>query len=408
MQKKHRMKQTLAEEIQSGTKSASLKINIIRYYILNGANTLAELGREMDLSVPTVTKLVAELMEDGYVVDFGKQETAGGRRPSRYGVNPDSGYFMGVDMLDHSVNLALINFNGNIVYSQMDVPFKQSNDAQSIDLLCDIISDFTSKLPVSKDKILNVGVNISGRVNAETGHSYTRYYFSETPISEVLKQRLGLFVTIDNDSRAMAYGEYISGVVKGEKNVLFVNVGWGLGLGIITDGELNYGKSGFSGEFGHNSVFDNEVMCHCGKKGCLDTQASGSYIHRRILEKIAEGQTSILQNKVQGGQPLFLSDIIYATLAGDMLAIELVEEVGFTLGKYIAGLINLLNPEMVIIGGLMAKTGDYLMLPIQSAIRKYSLNLIGSDTTLRLTQLGESAGVVGACMLARSKMLGII
>ncbi|MBP8783252.1 MAG: ROK family protein, partial [Paludibacter sp.] len=125
-------------------------------------------------------------------------------------------------------------------------------------------------------------------------------------------------------------------------------------------------------------------------------------------EKIAEGQTSILQNKVQGGQPLFLSDIIYATLAGDMLAIELVEEVGFTLGKYIAGLINLLNPEMVIIGGLMAKTGDYLMLPIQSAIRKYSLNLIGSDTTLRLTQLGESAGVVGACMLARSKMLGII
>ena len=83
MQKKHRMKQTLAEEIQSGTKSASLKINIIRYYILNGANTLAELGREMDLSVPTVTKLVTELMEDGYVVDFGKQETAGGRRPSR-------------------------------------------------------------------------------------------------------------------------------------------------------------------------------------------------------------------------------------------------------------------------------------------------------------------------------------
>lgn len=401
------MKQSLAAEIQSGTKSASLKINIIRYYILNGANTLAELGREMDLSVPTVTKLVTELMEDGYVVDFGKQETAGGRRPSNYGINPDSGYFMGVDVLDYTVNLALINFNGNVVYSQMDVPFQQSNSRESIDLLCDIITTFISKLPVSKDKILTVGVNISGRVNAQTGHSYTRYYFSETPISDVLSERLGMMVTIDNDSRAMAYGEYLSGVVKGEKNVLFVNVGWGLGVGIITDGELNYGKSGFSGEFGHNNVFDNEVMCHCGKKGCLETQASGSYIQRRLLEKIADGHSSVLQKKVEEGQEILLSDIISATLSGDMLAIELVEEVGLTLGKHVAGLINLFNPDLVVIGGSLSETGDYLMIPIQTAIRKYSLSLIAGDTTLKLSQLGASAGVVGACMLARSKMLNL-
>lgn len=399
------MKQSLAEEIQSGTKSASLKINIIRYYIVNGANTLAELGREMDLSVPTITKLISELMEDGYVVDFGKLETAGGRRPNRYGINPDSGYFMGVDVLDTSVNLALINFNGNIVHSQMDVPFRQSNSPESIDLLCEIISKFIDKLPVSKDKILNAGVNISGRVNAETGHSYTRYYFSETPVTEILRERLGIMITIDNDSRAMVYGEYMNGMVKDEKNVLFVNVGWGLGVGIITDGQLSYGKSGFSGEFGHNNVFDNEEMCHCGKKGCLETQASGSYIHRRLLEKIAEGYTSILEKKVHNGQEIQLSDIIHATLAGDMLAIELVEEVGFTLGKHIAGLINIFNPELVILGGLLSKTGDYLMLPIQTAIRKYALSLIGNDCTLKLSQLGESAGVIGACMLARSKML---
>lgn len=399
------MKQSLAAEIQSGTKSASLKINIIRYYIINGANPLAELGREMDLSVPTVTKLVTELMEDGYVVDFGKQETAGGRRPSSYGINPDSGYFMGVDILDYTVNLALINFNGNIVYSQMEVPFSHSNSRESIDMLCEIISAFISKLPVSKDKILSVGVNISGRVNAHTGHSYTRYYFSETPISEILRERLGMLVTIDNDSRAMAYGEFLGGVVKNEKNVLFVNVGWGLGVGIITDGELSYGKSGFSGEFGHNNVFDNEVMCHCGKKGCLETQASGSYIHRRLLEKISEGHSSILQKNVELGQEIRLNDIISATLSGDMLAIELVEEVGHTLGKHVAGLINLFNPEVVVIGGLLSETGDYLMIPIQSAIRKYSLSLIAGDTTLKLSQLGKSAGVVGACMLARSKML---
>lgn len=402
------MKQTLTEEILEGTKVAALKINIIRYYILNGANSLAELGREMDLSVPTITKLVNELMEDGFVVNFGKQETAGGRRPTRYGINPDSGYFMGVDILDNSINLAIINFNGNIVNTQMDVPFKQTNGPETINLICDIISSYINKQSVPKHKILNIGVNLSGRVNAETGHSYTRYYFSEVPISDLLQEHLGMHVTVDNDSRAMAYGEYMSGVVKGQHNILFVNVGWGLGLGIITDGILHYGKSGFSGEFGHSSVFDNEVMCHCGKKGCLETQASGSYILRRIVEKINEGHTTILQHKVQSGQELFLSDIIHATLAGDMLAIELVEEVGYTLGKHIAGLINLMNPETVVIGGILSKAGDYLMLPIQSAIRKYSLNLIGGDTELKITQLGDSVGVVGACMLARSKMLRLI
>lgn len=402
------MKKTLVEEIQSGSKNASLKINIIRYYILNGATSLSDLSREMDLSVPTVTKLVNELMDDGFVVNFGKHETAGGRRPNRNGINADSGYFMGVDILDQSINLALVNFNGNIVHSQTDVPFRQNNNPEAINQLCDIISSFISKLNVPREKILNVGMNIAGRVNSLTGHSYTRYFFSETPLGEIIHERLGLMVTIDNDSRAMAYGEYMSGLHNNEKNVVFVNAGWGLGVGIITDGELHYGKSGFSGEFGHNSVFENEIMCHCGKKGCLETQASGTYIHRRLLEKIAQGNSSILQKKYQAEQEITLQDIIHATLAGDMLAIELVEEVGFTLGKHIASILNLLNPELVVIGGLLSKTGDYIMLPVQSAIRKYSLPLIGSDTKVVLSQLGESAGVVGACMLARSKTLHLI
>lgn len=402
------MKQTLKEEIESGSKSASLKINIIRYYIINGANTLADLGREMDLSVPTVTKLVGELMEDGFVVDFGKQETTGGRRPIKYGVNPDSGYFMGVDVKNFSVNMALINFNGDVIASNMKVPYKQKNTQESLDSLCKIITEFVNSLKIDKDKILNVGVNISGRVNTETGHSYSNYFLNERPLSEIFHEKLGMLVSIDNDSRAMAYGEYLSGVVKGEKDVLFVNVSWGLGLGIIAGGKLYFGKSGFSGEFGHLTVFDNEIMCHCGKKGCLETEASGSYIHRRVLEKIAEGNSSVLQKKINKPEGLLLDDIIEATLQGDMLAIELVEEVGNTLGKQISGLINLFNPELVIIGGSVALTGDYLLFPIKSAIRKYALNLVSKDTSIKLSKLGENAGVVGACMLARSKMLSLI
>ena len=146
----------------------------------------------------------------------------------------------------------------------------------------------------------------------------------------------------------MAYGEFKNGVVKDEKNILFINVSWGLGMGVIVDGKLYYGKSGFSGEFGHIPVFDNEVICHCGKKGCLETEASGSYIHKRFLEKISEGNSSILDKKVKKGDSITLEDILDAALNDDILAIELIEEVGNNLGKQIAGLINLFNPELTL------------------------------------------------------------
>ncbi len=402
------MKHTFIEEIELGSKNAMLKINIIRYYINNGENTLADLGKEMDLSVPTVTKLVGELIEEGYVVDFGKQETNGGRRPNIYGVNPDSGYFVGVDIKKFRINIALINFKGEMIDSKLSIPFNYENTQESFDKLCVIINEFVDNLSVPKPKILSVGINISGRVNTETGHSYSSYFFSERPLTEIFQERLGMHVTIDNDSRSMAYGEFISGAVKGEKNTLFVNVSWGLGLGIITDGKLYYGKSGFSGEFGHLSAFDNEIICHCGKKGCLETQASGSYIYRRFMEKVSEGNSTILEKRIKKGETIIQEDILEAALKEDMLAIELIEEVGTTLGKHIAGLINLFNPELVIIGGAVALTGDYLLLPIKSAVKKYSLNLVSKDTTIKLSKLGDKAGVIGACMLARSKMLGLI
>lgn len=401
------MKHTLQQEIELGTKSAALKLNIIRYYINNGENTLAELGREMFLSVPTVTKLVGELMEDGFVVDFGKQETSGGRRPNIYGVNPDSGYFMGIDMKFNSINIALINFNGHVVASSMDIPFKKENTPENLDEFCGIINDFIGSLTVPREKIMSAAINISGRVNTETGHSYSFYFFNERPLSEIFHEKLGIPVTIDNDSRAMCYGEYMSGVVKGEKNVVFINCSWGLGVGLITDGKLYYGRSGFSGEFGHTSAFENEIMCHCGKKGCLETEASASAVYRKLMEKIAEGNSTILQKKLNKNEDITVEDIIDATLKGDMLAIELVEEAGNTLGKHISWLINLLNPELVVIGGTLSLTGDYLLLPVKSAIRKYALNLISKDTTIKLSKLGENAGVIGACMLARKKMLNL-
>ncbi|HNX88396.1 MAG TPA: ROK family transcriptional regulator [Paludibacteraceae bacterium] len=394
------------QEISSGTKNAYLKKDIICYYINNGENTLADLGKEMNLSVPTVTKLVSELMDDGFVLDFGKQETNGGRRPSIYGLNENSGYFVGVDIKIFYINIGIVNFKGEMVDSQMKIPFQMDNKHESFDKLCDIIDNYLKQEIVPREKILSIGINISGRVNTQSGHSYSFFYFDERPLTDIFEERFGINISIDNDSRAMAYGEYMKGCVSGEKNVLYVNVSWGLGLGIIINGQLYYGKSGYSGEFGHMTAFDNEVMCHCGKKGCLETEASGTYLHRKFLEKLNNGYSSSLTKKTD--KNIVLEDIINAALHEDILAIEIIEEIGNTLGKHIAGLINLLNPELVVIGGTLSEAGDYLFLPLRSAIKKYSLNLVNKDTAIKLSKLGDKTGLIGACMLARSKMIGLI
>ncbi|WP_314784594.1 ROK family transcriptional regulator [Capnocytophaga ochracea] len=396
------------EEIKQGIRSASLKKDIICYYINNGDDTLADLGKELNFSVPTVTKMVGELIEDGIVMDFGKMETPGGRRPNIYGLNQSSGYFIGVDISQKRVHIGLINFKGDLIDEQMDISFEEAHPHERFERLCEIIEDFMSHTVVPKDKILSIGINISGRVNPQTGHSYSFFYFDERPITEIFEEKLGIDVSIDNDSRAMAYGEYIKGRVQAEKNIIYVNVGWGLGLGIIVNGQLYYGKSGFSGEFGHITAFENEILCHCGKKGCLETEASGSALYRKFLEKLHNGQSSLLTQQKENEDEITLNDIIDVALQEDILAIELIEEVGNTLGKHVAGLINLFNPELVIIGGTLANAGDYLILPLRSAIKKYSLNLVNKDSSIKVSKLGDKAGLLGASLLARSKFIGLI
>ena len=396
------------EEIKQGIRSASLKKDIICYYINNGDDTLADLGKELNFSVPTVTKMVGELIEDGIVMDFGKMETPGGRRPNIYGLNQSSGYFIGLDISQKRVHIGLINFKGDLIDEQMDISFEEAHPHERFERLCEIIEDFMSHTVVPRDKILSIGINISGRVNPQTGHSYSFFYFDERPLTEMFEEKLGIDVSIDNDSRAMAYGEYIKGRVQAEKNIIYVNVGWGLGLGIIVNGQLYYGKSGFSGEFGHITAFENEILCHCGKKGCLETEASGSALYRKFLEKLHNGQSSLLTQQKENEDEITLNDIIDVALQEDILAIELIEEVGNTLGKHVAGLINLFNPELVIIGGTLANAGDYLILPLRSAIKKYSLNLVNKDSSIKISKLGDKAGLLGASLLARSKFIGLI
>ncbi|NLH30026.1 MAG: ROK family transcriptional regulator [Bacteroidales bacterium] len=389
---------------EKNPKNVQIKKDIINHFIANGNDTISELSKELDLSVPTVTKFIGELIEQGLICEYGKMQTSGGRYPSVYGLNPTSVYFVGVDMTRHHLNIALMDFKGDIVQSQMGIPFIYENTSEAFDTLCNHIQNFLDQTGELKEKIYSINLNISGRVNPESGYSYSSFYFSEQPVTEILSKKLNFKVGIDNDTRAMAYGEYMKGVVEGEKQVIFINISWGLGIGIIIDGKLYYGKSGFSGEFGHFPAFDNEILCHCGKKGCLETETAGIAIHRMVLERIKNGESSILTEKVKDLNDLTLTDIIDATNMEDPLCIEIIEEVGYKLGRYIAGLINIFNPELVVIGGQVSQTEGFIMLPIRSSVRKYSLGLVNKDTRIVSSKLKQKAGVIGACMIARSRL----
>lgn len=382
-----------------------MKKRIITHYIYNGSSTITDLSKELDLSVPTVTKFISEMCEEGYINDYGKLETTGGRHPSLYGLNPESGYFVGVDIKKFFINIGLINFKGDMMNLKMNIPYKFENTPEALEELCKRICDFVRATEIDTKKIMNISINISGRVNPESGYSFSMFNFSESPLSDVLTKKIGFPVCIENDTRAMTYGEYMKGCVTGEKNIIFVNISWGLGIGIIIDGKIYTGKSGFAGEFGHVNIFDNEILCHCGKKGCLETEASGSAFHRIFMERIKNGETSILSEKIgEANKALTLEELITAANKEDLLCIEIIEEIGQKLGKQIAGLINIFNPDLVIIGGTLSLTGDYIIQPIKTAVKKYSLNLVNNDSVILASKLKDKAGVVGACMWARSRM----
>ncbi len=370
--------------------------------------SINEISKEINISVPKTTSLITELIEEGLISDYGKFESTGGRKANLYGLIGDAGFILGVDVKKYYINIGLLNFKKQLINQKSRIAFKLDNTAESLNQLIQIIQNFIKEVGIKKDKILSLGINLSGRINHTKGYSYTFFHFQEEPLSEIIEEKIGIKTYLENDSRAMAFGEFCNGEVNTEKNVLFVNLDYGIGLGILIDGKVYYGKSGFSGEFGHIPFFNNEIICHCGKKGCLETEASGNALLRKFKEKIKLGSTSSVLKKNKKVEDITLTDLILAAQNEDVLIIELLAELGENLGKGLAVLINVFNPELIIIGGTLSETGEYLKLPIKSSINKYSLSLVNADTELKLSKLGEKAGIIGACLLAKNKALSMI
>ncbi len=400
------MNQDIIKYIRKINKKPSVQRRLLEQFISKGASTIPELSKGIGVSLPTATNALNELMAQGLVKEVGKKADSAGRIPMVYDLKPTAGYFIGVNPEMNYLALAVSDFCGDLITEKQRVPYIYENTPENLEQLGAIINDYIDNLPIKREEILEVCVNVAERVNPFEGRAYNRFTFLEEPLTEKLIQMIKLPTCIENDTRSMTYAEYIKGCSKGLKDVIFVNVCWGLGIGIIIDGKLYYGKSGYSGEFGHMTAYNNDIICHCGKIGCVETETSGRALKRKLTEKILAGKPSILSDKViNKKEELTLPDILDAIAKEDVLSLATLQHIADELGKQLAGIINIFNPEMLVIGGEMSATGDYLTLPVNMGIKKYSLNIMNEDSQIVTSTLKGQAGVIGACLIARSKLL---
>lgn len=402
------MAKDIIKYIKNINRKPSVPRRLLEQFIAKGASTIPELSKGIGVSLPTTTNALNELMGQGLVREIGKKADSAGRIPMVYDLKPTAGYFVGVNPEMDCLALAASDFCGNLITEKQKVSYVYENTPERLAEMGKIINDFIDNLPIKREEILEVCVNVAERVRPLEGSAYNMFTFLEESLAEKLTELLELPTCIENDTRSMTYGEFIKGCCKGKKDVIFVNVCWGLGIGIIIDGKLYYGKSGYSGEFGHMTAYNNNIICHCGKIGCVETEVSGRALKRKLTENILAGKPSILSDKVlKKKEELTLEDIMDAIAKEDVLSLATLQHIADELGKQLAGIINIFNPEMLVIGGEMSVTGDYLTLPVNMGIKKYSLNIMNEDSQIVTSELKDQAGVIGACLIARQKLLTI-
>lgn len=400
------MRDELLKHIRNINKKSSVQGRILEQFVSQGTFTIPEMSKAVGVSLPTATSAINELIKAGLVREVGKKDISSGRIPMAYDLVPNAGYFVGVNPEMDCLALAASDFCGNLITEKIRVPYTYENTPENLEQMAKIINDFIATLPYAKEEILQICVNIAERVNPFEGNAYNMFTFLEDSLASRLTKLVQIPVCIENDTRSMTFAEFIKGRSKGLKNVIFANVCWGLAIGIIIDGKLYYGKSGYSGEFGHMTAYNNNIICHCGKIGCIETEVSGRALKRKLTEKILNGKTSILSDKVLNQkEELTPKDLLEAIDKEDVLSLATLQNIADELGKQLAGVINIFNPEMLVIGGEMSATGDYLTLPARMGIKKFSLNIVNEDSQIVTSSLKGLAGITGACLMARHRLL---
>ncbi|GAA0883004.1 ROK family transcriptional regulator [Sphingobacterium siyangense subsp. cladoniae] len=372
---------------------------ILKNLYFDSALSIAELVKKLAKSTPSITKIINRLLEEKIIVECGFAESTGGRRPLQFAINPALNfYILTISADQHFSTFTITDLNQQKVIEHRDIPLelKASN---SSDLLLGEIESILELSGINSNKIIGIGLSIPGFVNSELGvnesypHNHPLYR-----IKDSIEAKYQLSTVIENDSRCIAIAEKEFGAAKGIDHSLIINLNWGVGLGIIINGSVFKGESGFAGEFSHIPLSDDNTLCSCGKRGCLEVEASLDAAIRRTEADIQNNEYSIYSTFVKSNLNK-IDALIEASHVGDQIAINNLGKIGYMLGKGISTLIHILNPKQIIVSGRGAELGRILNPQIQIAINEFCIPEIAKTTNIEMSALNKHAQIKGTAAI---------
>jgi len=375
------------------------KHKLIKHLFNLGASSVSTLCEIMDMSTPSLLKLLTGLIDEGWIEKKGYGQSIGGRKPDLYCLKDKKILILCIDIELFNTKITVIDNNYNFILDVKTIPLPISKSRTDFfSLLNAQLQDILKSAGIDHKQLIGCSVGMPGLIDAEKGENYS-YFLSDgenISLTAAFEKILNIPVVIQNDVNGSSMAEFTHGMAKGRKNVLVLLMDWGVGLGIIMDGKLRQGTCGFSGELGHMPFIENGALCYCGKHGCLETVASGNALSEMAKEGILSGKNSMLSNlpneELERIEPAL---IIKAANKGDQYAIQLLSNVGTHMGKGIAVLIQLFNPELIILSGKIASAKQYITLPMQQAINTYCMTQIREKTTIVSSELGEDSRLLG-------------
>ena len=381
-------------------KQTAYKRAIAKHLYFNKELSCADLSELIDKSLPLTTRILNELIDEGVVVETGYANSTGGRRPQMYSLKADLMYIVSVSMDQMITRIVTVDMNNNYVGEVKKLELVLANNHDALRQLAHHIDQYIKSTGIDKERIAGIGIGMPGFVDVIKGinHSFLK---TENGVSIVstIESVVGIPVLIDNDSSLIALAELRFGSVIGKQNAMVINVGWGIGLGMILKAELFRGYNGFAGELSHISLFSNNKMCSCGKSGCLETESSLVVIAEKAIQGLQQGKLSMLKNLSLEHIETTSEAIMDAAVKGDKFAVDLLTEAGYNIGRGVAILIHLLNPELIVLSGRGSVAGKLWLTPIQQAVNEHCIPKIAKDTEIEISSLGYQAELIGAAAL---------
>ena len=314
-------------------------------------------------------------------------------------------YVIAIDLGGTNVKIAVIKDEKKILRKIILTTKKYKNKNALIEGLSRASIMLINESGLQKNDVLGIGIGAPGLIDSKRGiihHLVNIKGFKDVPLKKLMEKATGLSVFLDNDVNIMTLGELYHGAGKGAKNMLCVTLGTGVGGGIVIDGRLYRGSSLSAGEIGHMPLNETGPGCNCGGFGCMEKFVGNKYIVNRAIEKIKEGKKSIIRKLVNGNLRRVTPEVISAAAKkGDRLAIAIWDEIGAHLGVTLAGAVNLLNPEKIVIGGGVSEAGKFLFEGVRRTIKERAMKIPAQRAKVVKASLGQDAGLIGAAVLVR-------